>query len=116
MFKKRFKLNSTEIKDVFIKNTPYKVLRGIFFDIKVYSFKYDNNTNLKITIIISSKNFKKAVVRNKIKRRLYAILENWIKENFNIKNTFIIFYIKKEILSISFLDLKKEVYNSLNNI
>ena len=88
MFKKRFKLNSTEIKDVFIKNTPYKVIRGIFFDIKVYSFKYDNNTNLKITIIISSKNFKKAVVRNKIKRRLgiklkqtYAAIERAARSN-----------------------------------
>ena len=39
MLKKKFKLNSTEIKDIFIKKTPYKVSRGVFFDIKIYYLK-----------------------------------------------------------------------------
>ena len=115
MLKKKLKLNSTEIKDIFIKKTPYKVSRGVFFDIKIYYLKEENNIDLKISIILSSKNFKKAVIRNKIKRRLYSVLENWKKENSDIKNIFIVIYPKKEILNIEFLDLKKEVYNSLNN-
>lgn len=117
MLKKIFKLNSQEIKDLFDKkDTSLKTLRGVFFDIKAFYLKNDLNINFKSAIIISSKNFKRAIDRNKIRRQIYSILEVWQKENSNIKNTFFIFYPKKEIINFSFLELKKEVYNSLNNL
>ncbi len=117
MLKKIFKLNSEEIKNLFDKkDTSFKNLRDVFFDIKAFYLKKDLNINFKSAVIISSKNFKKAVERNKIRRQIYSILESWQKENTNIENTFFIFYPKKEIINLSFLELKKEVYNTLNNL
>ena len=117
MLKKIFKLNSIEIKNLFDKkDTPLKAIRGVFFDIKAFYLKESINIDFKSAVILSSKNFKKAVIRNKIKRQVYSILETWQKENHNIKNTFFIIYPKKEIVNLSFLQLKKEVYNGLNNL
>lgn len=129
MLKKTYKLSSFEIKDLFIKkDTPFKIFRGVFFDIKFFIKKDSLNTkNIdKIAVILSSKNFKKAVDRNKIRRRIYSICEKYTKENkkntenkeskSGFKNNFcILIYPKKEIKNVKFLDLQKEVYNSLNN-
>lgn len=122
MLKKLFKLKSLEIKSFFNDFKDYKVKneRNDYFDVKFY-LKKENIHNLKnnknkFAIITSGKNFKKAVIRNKIRRQFYTIVENYLKNNKNIKITDgIIFYPKKEILKIKFLDLKVLVYNVLNN-
>lgn len=115
MLKKIYKLKSLQIKSLFNKKeTPFKVIRGVFFDIKI--FKNQNDLGNKNAVITSSKNFKKAIIRNKIRRRIYSIIEGFLKENqANIeKNLSILIYPKKEILNIKFSDLQKELYNSLN--
>jgi len=117
MLKKIFKLNSFEIKNIFTKkDTQLKALRGVFFDIKAFYLENINKEEIKFAVVISSKSFKKAVERNKIRRQIYSILEIWQKENLKIKNIFFIFYPKKEIQNLKFLDLEKEVYNGLNNL
>lgn len=117
MLKKIYKLKSLEIKNLLNKKeTPFKVIRGVFFDIKIFKNKNEASNIIKNTIITSSKNFKKAVTRNKIRRRIYTILEYFLKENeINLeKHISIIIYPKKEVINIKFSDLKKELYNSLN--
>lgn len=116
MLKKIYKLKSFEIKNFFNKkNTLLNSFRGVFFDLKVFK---NNENRIKITIIMSSKNFKKAIFRNKTRRQIYNILHLYAKENnsFLNKNISLFVYPKKEIKNISFLDLQKEVYNSLNNL
>lgn len=124
MLKKIYKLTSFEIKNIFVKkNTPIKIERGVFFDIK---YKKENILNLKegslfkTGIVISKKNFKNSVDRNKIRRQIYTIIENYKKnlkdEYLENSKIFLIFYIKKEIKEIKFSLLEKEVYNTLNRI
>ncbi len=124
MLKKIYKLTSFEIKNIFVKkNTPIKTERGVFFDIK---YKKENILNLKegslfkTGIVISKKNFKNSVDRNKIRRQIYTIIENYKKnlkdEYLENSKIFLIFYIKKEIKEIKFSLLEKEVYNTLNRI
>lgn len=115
MLKKENKLTSLIIKDLFNKkDTPFKIIRGIFFDLKVF-YKKDNQ-DFKSAIIISGKIFKKAVERNKIRRQLYSILENFNKENFLQKDIYILIYPKKDIKNIKFSDLQKELYNTIINL
>lgn len=118
MLKKTFKLKSFEIKNVFDKkNTSFKIIREDFFDMKIFSINIEKETlfSFKYAVIMSSKNFKKAVERNKIKRRIYSILEKYNKENIKRKNVIVIIYPKLKIKDIKFLILEKEVYNTLNN-
>ena len=119
MLKKTFKLKSLEIKNlVNKKNTSFnfKIIRGDFFDIKIYftNTEKKERTNFKCSVILSSKNFKKAVDRNKIKRQLYSILEKY-KNGAKNQDISIIIYPKIKIKEIKFLNLEKEVYNNLNN-
>ncbi|MEA4910877.1 Ribonuclease P protein component [bioreactor metagenome] len=119
MLKKLYKLTSLEIKSLFTKDTPNKVVRGVFFDIKYVSKKEESSKeNFKFAIVLSQKNFKKAVERNKIRRQIFSILENYLKQQ-NLKkeaNIYFLIYPKKEIRKLKFLDLKKEVYNVLDKI
>lgn len=121
MLKKIYKLNSFEIKGFFSQNMfTVKVYRNEYFDIKIFNFK-DNleilEKSLKFAVIISSKTFKQAVIRNKIKRQVYSLIENYLKIK-NPKNTNlagILIYPKKSIKEIKFLDLQEKVYNIFNN-
>lgn len=118
MLKKTNKLTSLEINNLFLKDTPIKIERGVFFDIK-YLLKKDLKREeiFKTGVVAPVKVFKKAVDRNKIRRQIYSILEKYKKE-LESKNIqiFLIFYIKKTIKNIKFSILEKEVYNILNNI
>lgn len=75
MIKKKFKLRGEEIKKFF--KQPFRKIN--IDDLIVYYQK--NNLNYpRFTVYISSKLFKKAVLRNKLKRRIYAIIEKILKE------------------------------------
>lgn len=117
MLSKKYKLTTVEIKSLFekkdINSFSLKTVRNNLFDIKI--FTNSNIGDKKFAVILSGKTFKKAVDRNKIKRRINSILEKKIealnKEN---KQAFILIYPKKEIINIQFQDLEKELYNILN--
>ena len=113
MLSKKYKLTTLEIKDLFDKKErsffSFKNSRNNLFDIKYFSNK-DIKDN-KYAVILAGKTFKKAVQRNKIRRQIYTIIEKYeVKEG-----CFILIYPKKEIINIKFQDLKKELYNDLNN-
>ena len=113
MLAKKYKLTTLEIKDLFDKKErsffSFKNSRNELFDIKYFS-----NTEIKenkYAVILAGKTFKKAVERNKIKRQVYSLIEKFeIK-----KGCLILIYPKKEITKVLFQDLKKELYNDLNN-
>lgn len=120
MLSKKNKLTTVEIKNLFDKKDDnsfsLKTVRNNLFDVKTFSnINSDNSGDKKFAVILSGKTFKKAVDRNKIKRRINSILEKKIealnKEN---KQAFIFIYPKKEIINIQFQDLEKELYNVLN--
>jgi ribonuclease P protein component len=66
-------------------------------------------------ITISKKSIKKAVVRNKIKRRIRVIFKKFILENSLPKIT-IIFIVRAQILNFSFATLQSEIIKNLKLI
>lgn len=124
MLSKKNKLNAEEIKNLFDKKEGFsfilKTIRHNLFDIKLFSSTNKENiiplTYNKFAVILSGKTFKKAVERNKIKRRIYSLLESYLKDLKNTNNFYyVLIYPKKQSEDIIFQDLKKELYNILNN-
>ncbi len=117
MLKKPLKLNSLEIKSFLTNFNKFvnKTERQNYFDLRFFIQKGLENKNTKFAVIISNKVFKKAVFRNKVRREIYSIIENYLKENF-FKNKIeaVLIYPKKDILNLKFLDLKNLLYNTLN--
>lgn len=117
MLKKSFKLSSLEIKSFLNdKNILTKTFRNSFLDSKFILAKslFTEEESLKFAVILSSKVFKKAVTRNKIRRRMFSLIENYLKERKNLTNRKILgilIYPKKEIQELKFSDLQEKVYN-----
>jgi len=113
MLAKKYKLTTSEIKDLFNKKErsffSFKNSRNNLFDIKYFSNSEIKHN--KYAVILSGKTFKKAIERNKIKRQIYSLIEKFPKK----KGSLILIYPKKEIINIQFQDLQKELYNILNN-
>lgn len=113
MLAKKYKLTTSEIKDLFIKKErsffSFKNTRNDLFDIK-YFLNPEIGYN-KYAVILSGKIFKKAVERNKIKRQIYSLIEKFEQK----KGSFVLIYPKKKITNTIFQDLQKELYNVLNN-
>ena len=74
----------------------------------------DNKENIVKFGITFSKNIGNAVTRNKIKRRIKSILDN-NKKIYNTDKTYIIIA-KKEILSLKYNEMEKELINLFNKI
>lgn len=73
----------------------------------LFKFSQSKDNDLKFGFIVSSKVSNKAVIRNKIKRRLRAIIWPNIK---NIKNNYnCIIIALARIKDASFLEIKKEL-------
>lgn len=114
MLSKKYKLTTKEIKDLFNKKDRsffsfVKTDRNNLFDIKFFQNKEIKDN--KFAVILSGKTFKTAIERNKIKRRTYSLLEKYEAK----KGFFVLIYPKKEIINTKFQDLKKELYNIINN-
>lgn len=78
---------------------------------KIGLFKFAPGRN-KFSIVISSKNCKKAVLRNKIKRRYYSIISKYI-QNFKKPINGALFT-SKEVKNMSFLEFKNQLIDLLN--
>lgn len=68
----------------------------------------------RFCVIISAKISKKAVERNKIKRRVRAVINNdlgQVKKGFDV-----IIIVTKNIINLGFSDLKQEIEDSLKKI
>lgn len=84
-----------------------KIARDDFLNIR---FLNNNFFHGRFAVVISSKVFKKAVTRNLIRRRLFAILRT---QNFKKFFDMIIVVKKKEIAFLSFEDLKNRAQTLL---
>ncbi len=74
-------------------------------------FKLRQDLPNKYACIISSKVSKKAVSRNKIRRRLYSVLKTYNKKGF-----LCLFFIKKGSSKVTFKEIKNETSGLLKNI
>ena len=95
MIKKKFKLRGEDIKKFFA--TKFKKIKTD--NLLIYYQK--NHLNYPRFAVIPKKEiFKKAVQRNKIKRKIYAIIRELLKENKIKSYDFLIFPLEKEINGI----------------
>ncbi len=74
------------------------------------TLKYLPAEILKASVVISSKVEKRAVLRNKTKRRVYSILSLYEKDFGSIFGIYV-FYISKNIKNQTFLELKQNIYD-----
>lgn len=95
MIKKKFKLTGEDIKN-FFRNKFQKYNNDYFL---IY-FQKNNLNYPRFAVIPKKEIFKTAVQRNKIKRKIYAIIKKFLKEK-KIKNyDFLIFPLKNEVANI----------------
>lgn len=112
MLKKVYRLKGDDIKE-FFKNRDFSKKENFNF---LILFKKNHLNHPRFAVKPLVKIFKKAVERNRIKRRIYSIIENEIKSGFNINKDFIIFVKNKEILTKNYNDLKKELMELIKNV
>jgi ribonuclease P protein component len=81
---------------------------------RIGTFKYCKNPGkMAFTVVTGSKNQKKAVLRNKIRRQLYSLFRSYINENKGFSETQGILYVSKQIYELSYGDLRRYVYEIL---
>ena len=105
MLKKENRLTTKEFDEVFKKGQK-KFSKNFLF------VKKENQDSLKISVSISKKIYKKAVLRNQARRKIYTL----IQENFSKipKNFWATLIITKPILDLENEKLKKEIIWLLN--
>jgi len=101
----RKRINTVEMKEIGKKG---KTILSPLLSIR--TMKKDTPTTT--TVVVSKKIEKKAVGRNKIKRRIREVLKNISLP----QNTAVVFYPKKRVTEVSFKELKKEVQKVLTLI
>src|SRR3989344_973069 len=106
MLPKKHRLNRREFKVLF--KTGKRII-SLYF-ILIYNLSFGSN-EAKFGFIVSSVLSKKAVIRNKLKRRARAIIVKYSKDF--ISSGKIIFLFKKECLNLSFKELEIEIINNL---
>jgi len=102
MIAKKFRLHKKSDFDELAKSS-YKFYSNNF----VLKFVKNNQEINCLATIVSKKISSKAVIRNKIRRRIYEIIRlnmNSFKQGFNI-----IIFVKKGVLEMEYAELEKEV-------
>ena len=97
-------------------NILFKSGKKLSFPFFVLIYRRENiiKRESKFGFVISSKISKKAVVRNKLKRRTKAVILELLK-NF-LAPCRIIFIFKKECLALSFKELEAEIISAFKKI
>lgn len=108
MLPKKNRLNSLFFKDLFRKGTtteyPHFSLR----------FVLEKTEDFHCGVIISKKVASKAVERNLLKRRFLSLIQE--NNNLLVSKGYYVFYLKKEIITISRQDLSKEIQQALSKL
>ncbi len=79
--------------------------KGVVFYGSFFTFRYINNTEIRrYAFVVPKKIAKKAVDRNKLKRRAYNIIRS-----LPTKNSSGIFFYKKNGIDASYLDIKNDI-------
>lgn len=106
MIKKKFRLSTKELK-----NFSKQKFKKLTLD-KLKIFYQENNLSYPKFAVICKKNiFKKSTSRNKIKRQIYSIIFQLIKDKKNKKINFIIIPEDKKIENENFISLKSKLKN-----
>lgn len=75
-----------------------KLPKNVFHS-QSFTVRYqENNKGLAVAVVVSKKVDKRAVIRNKIKRRLIGIIQKEIKTDTPVS---LVFYVKKQALNES---------------
>jgi len=94
---------------------PSNSKKGIVFQSVYASLSLQKQTKeplIKFSFVVSSKVSKKAVLRNKLKRRGYYVIKKFLP---SIKpGYFVVFFLKKDIVGIPFVDFEKQILFLLN--
>lgn len=106
MLSSKNRLEKKYFKQTFTKGKRFPC---VYFNI---FYKESGEEEVKIGFVVPSSVAKKAVLRNKIKRRAREILRMLLND---FKNPYlIVFLFKKDVLKLSFKELKKEIESVLS--
>lgn len=94
-------------KSDFIGLRPRIILRGTFVDIAITS-----STSSKFACVIAKKRIKKAVDRNKVKRRIYSVL-SFIKPK---SHHLIVIYPKITVLNGKYTHIESEIKTAFDTL
>ncbi len=100
------RLSRKQIND-FLKNKDIKVVFN-----KIGTFKYYGTPTSALTVITGSKQQKKAVLRNKLRRQLYTLFG---KQTLKVPISAML-YVSKQAYDMSYADLKQYLYELLQKI
>ncbi len=101
MFPKKKRVTKKLFDEIIKKGSTFS---GYFFN-----FRYINNKDLpRYAFVVPKKISKKAVERNKLKRRGYSIIREY-----PILNSMGVFFYKKNGVKASFLDIKNDIVSIL---
>lgn len=111
MIKKKFRLSTTELKNFF----EQKFLKFNINNLKIF-YQQNNLPYPKFAVICKKNLFKKSTSRNKIKRRIYSIIDQLIK-NKKLKNlNFVIIPEFREIENEDFALLETKIKDTLQKL
>ena len=104
MLSRRQKIRRVEFLKVLSKG---KIFHFPLFLLRIFFDKEQSAAPSRISFVVSAKVSKKAVVRNKLKRRGYAIIQ---KHKTKISpGCMCVFFLKKESAAALFKELEKEI-------
>jgi ribonuclease P protein component len=79
-----------------------------------FQLVYHPHDELHVSVVVSKKNAKKAVLRNKIRRRIYDIVRHY-RDAKGLTGVYI-FLTKEQVTHTPYTSLKEEVEKKLNTI
>lgn len=92
---------------------PAQKMHGLRFSPSLFSgVVYKNETDVRVSVVVSKKTAKTAVVRNRIRRRVYNAIRPYIK--LFLFPVLIVFYPKKDTSTVEFNVLKVEIETFLH--
>ncbi len=106
MLPKSKRLTTEEFKEVF--ENGKKIYSPLFM------YSYVIKESFKLSVVASKKNFKKAVQRNKYKRKIFNIVRSFDKDT--LPNAWIICTFKKEAIDKDNTLLEKDIRDTLGKI
>ncbi len=105
MISKIFKLKTIDVKLV---SKTGKLFKSQYFDIRVV-----NSPLLNIAVVVSKKIDKRAVVRNRIKRKIYDSVRDLNKENSIKEAKYFLIVRNIEVDKLSISDIKSEILKTI---
>ncbi len=110
MIKKQFRLKTKDIKEMFRKKTYKKLTNELFMIL----YQYNNLSYPRFAIICKKKLLKKAILRNRIKRRIYEIIRTDILPIKFKKNYDFLILPQKEESFINFKESLLKIFKRFN--